>query len=237
MAENTPPQPGILYVVATPIGNLEDITLRAIRILGEADFILAEDTRTTRALLSHHAIHRPLVSLHAHNESRRARQVLEWLGEGRRLALVSEAGTPGVSDPGATIVSAVLDAGLPVSPVPGASALTAAVSVSGFPTLPIVFGGFFPRKPGHQRRICERMRRDSGTYVFFESPYRVKDTLDALSAQTPDATVCLIREATKVHETILQGRPADLAARLSEGEPRGEFVLILHRPRRPARPE
>jgi 16S rRNA (cytidine1402-2'-O)-methyltransferase len=237
LADKTPAQPGTLYVVATPIGTLEHITLRAIRILAEADVILAEDTRTTRGLLTHHAIRSPLVSLHGHNENRRAKQVLEWLREGRRLALVSEAGTPGVSDPGAAIVSAVLDAGLPVSPVPGSSALTAAVSVSGFATLPVVFGGFFPRKPGHQRRVCDRMRRDTGTYVFFESPYRVKSTLEALSTHTPDMAVCLVREATKIHETIVRGRPADLAARLTESEPRGEFVLLLHHPRRPARPE
>ncbi|MBI2061745.1 MAG: 16S rRNA (cytidine(1402)-2'-O)-methyltransferase [Nitrospirae bacterium] len=222
------PGPGALYVVGTPIGNLEDITLRAIRILNESDMILAEDTRVTRILLDRHGIRKPMVSLHAHNEAARIDEVLDWLDAGRKLALVTDAGTPALSDPGAALVRAVRDAGHAVHPIPGPSAITAALSIAGLPVPPATFLGFFPRKRVDRRRILDHLNTRGGTYVFFEAPHRIAKTLRALVAEAPRLHVVLAREMTKIHESLYEGTPAEIQAGLQPDEIRGEMVLILH---------
>lgn len=221
----------MLFVVATPIGNLEDITLRALRVLNESDTLLAEDTRVTRILLDRHGIRKPMISLHAHNEVARLDQVLDWLEAGRKLALVTDAGTPALSDPGAALVRAVRDAGHTVTPIPGPSAITAALSVSGLSVPPASFLGFFPRKRVDRRKILDHLAARGGTYVFFEAPHRIAKTLRALVAEAPTLEVSLAREMTKIHETFYEGVPAEVQAQLQPDEIRGEMVLILHAPK------
>lgn len=226
-----------LFIVSTPIGNLDDITLRAIAVLRDVDFILAEDTRVSRTLLAHHDIRKPVVSLHGHNEASRVATVLQWLREERRVALICDAGTPAISDPGAHLVRSVAESGYTVSPVPGPSSLTAALAVSGFPATPSHFHGFFPRRPGEQRRLLDRIAGEYGTYLFFESPYRIRRTLQALCETLPEVRACLVREATKRHETIYRGIPADLLAQLVDDEVRGEMVLVIYVPKRSKKPK
>lgn len=218
---------GTLHVVATPIGNLEDVTLRALRVLREADRVLAEDTRRTRILLDHFGIPKTPTSLHAHNEAARLEQVLAALDEGRSVALVSDAGTPLVSDPGARLVAAVAAAGHRIDAVPGASALLAALCVSGLDTQRVLFLGFLPRKRGEQTRLLERQQGRTETLVLFESPHRVATTLAVLAEVLGDRPACLARELTKRHEEVWRDGLATLAAR-SAGEPlRGECTIVV----------
>jgi len=221
-------EPG-LYVVATPIGNLGDITLRAVETLRAADVVAAEDTRNTRALLSHLGISARLVALHEHNERRGAVRVVEWLREGKRVALVTDAGTPGVSDPGAEVVAAVREAGLRVIPVPGASALTAALSASGLAFEGCVFAGFLPAKGAARREKLEALAAASWAIVLFEAPHRVADTLSDLHAALGDRDVVIAREITKKFESIERVPLATAAAWVQENadRTRGEFVLVL----------
>ncbi len=217
---------GVLHLVATPIGNLEDVTLRALRILGEADLLLAEDTRRTRILLDRHGVDARPVSLHAHNEAARAERVLAVLGGGGSVALVSDAGTPLVSDPGARLVAAAVEAGHDVVPVPGASALLAALTASSLPAAPFTFVGFLPRRKGPRDALLAALARRPDTLVFFESPRRVSATLRALAAALGDRRACVARELTKVHEEVARGTLAGLAARFAEAA-RGEFTLVV----------
>lgn len=217
---------GTLYVIATPIGNLEDVTLRALRILGEVDCILAEDTRRTRVLLDHHGIPGRPRSLHAHNEARRSEEVLERLERGEAVALVSDAGTPLVSDPGERLVAAVTEAGHPVVPVPGASAILAALVASGLPTVPFAFVGFLPRKAGERRARLESLAERKETLVFFESPRRLAATLTELEDALGQRRACVARELTKLHEETRRGSLGELAAALGEGV-RGEVTLVV----------
>jgi 16S rRNA (cytidine1402-2'-O)-methyltransferase len=230
-------EPG-LYVVATPIGNLGDITLRAIDTLKAADIVAAEDTRNTRPLLTHFGIPARLVALHQHNEKRGAARVVEWIREGKRVALVSDAGTPGVSDPGAEVVAAVREAGLPVVPVPGASALTAALSASGLAFEGCVFGGFLPAKGGARRGKLAALAAGPWAIVLFEAPHRVADTLEDLHEALGDRDVVVAREITKRFETIARMPLAGAAAwvRADADRTRGEFVLVVEgrEPRSPA---
>jgi len=217
---------GRLYLVATPIGNLEDVTLRALRVLGEVEWVLAEDTRRTRILLEHHAVRAQLKSLHAHNEASRVNAVLESLERGQEVALVSDAGTPLLSDPGQRLVAAAVEAGHEVSSVPGASAPLAALGVAGLPADAFSFAGFLPRKAGaRQRRIAE-LRDRAETLVFFESPRRVGDTLALLAEELGDRPACLARELTKLHEEVVRGTLRELAERF-EAPPRGEITLVV----------
>ncbi|MDJ0866424.1 MAG: 16S rRNA (cytidine(1402)-2'-O)-methyltransferase [Myxococcota bacterium] len=217
---------GTLHLVATPIGNLEDVTLRALRVLGEADVVLAEDTRRTRILLERHGVDARARSLNAHNEARRIPEVLAALAAERSVALVSDAGTPLVSDPGERLVAAALDAGHTVVSVPGASAVLAALAASGFRTVPFAFLGFPPRKPGPRRRLFEPWRERPETLVLFESPHRAAATLrDAAEALGP-RRACVARELTKLHEEMARGTLPELAARF-EGGTRGELTLVI----------
>jgi 16S rRNA (cytidine1402-2'-O)-methyltransferase len=218
-----------LYVVATPIGNLGDITSRAVETLRAADIVAAEDTRNTRALLSHLGISARLVALHEHNERRGAARVVEWLREGKRVALVSDAGTPGVSDPGAEVVAAVREAGLRVIPVPGASALTAALSASGLVFEGCVFAGFLPAKGAARREKLEALASGPWAIVLFEAPHRVAETLADLHAALGDRDVVIAREITKRFESIERVPLAGAAAWVQEDPDRmrGEFVLAI----------
>ncbi len=219
---------GTLYVVATPIGNLEDATRRAVRVLGEVDWIACEDTRHTRKLLTHFGIRRPeVISCFAGNEAQRATQLAARLARGDSGALVTDAGTPGISDPGGRVVRAALLAGARVIPVPGPSALTAALSVSGFPTDRFRFLGFLPARAGARAEALDEAASSPEPVVIFESPRRAADTLAALAARAPDRPCAVFREITKVHEDALRGTLEEAAGRVSrEGSP-GEFVIVL----------
>lgn len=217
---------GTLHLVATPIGNLEDVTLRALRVLREADRIYAEDTRRTRVLLDRHAIGARPRSLHEHNEQTRIAEVLTALGEGQRVALVSDAGTPLVSDPGARLVAAAIEAGHVVVPVPGASAPLAALVASGLPSTHFSFFGFLPRKAGERDRLLVRLRDRAETFVFFESPQRLAATLRALAAVLGDRRASVARELTKVHEEHARGTLLALAERFADGT-RGEVTIVV----------
>ena len=221
-------EPG-LYVVATPIGNLGDITLRAIETLKSADVVAAEDTRNTRALLTHLGISARLVALHEHNERKGASQVVGWIREGKSVALVSDAGTPGVSDPGAFVVAAVREAGLRVVPVPGASALTAALSASGMSYEGCVFAGFLPAKGAARREKLAALAAGPWAIVLFEAPHRVAQTLADLHESLGDRDVVVAREITKRFETIARVPLATAAAWVAENpdRTRGEFVLVV----------
>ncbi len=216
----------MLYIVATPIGNLEDITLRAIRVLGEAELVLAEDTRRTRVLLDRHGIDARPASLHAHNEASRIDRVLSTLEAGGDVALVSDAGTPLISDPGERLVAAVARAGFDVSPVPGASAVSSALSVSGLAAAPYSFVGFLPRRKGECERLLLTLRDRSDTLVFFESPRRVAATLARLSDVLGNRKACAARELTKRHEQIARGSLEELSEKFTDGA-RGEFTLVV----------
>jgi 16S rRNA (cytidine1402-2'-O)-methyltransferase len=217
---------GSLFLVATPIGNLEDVTLRALRVLREAPLVLAEDTRRTRILLDRHGIAARPVSLHAHNEVARCREVLAALAAGQDVALVSDAGTPLVSDPGERLVAAVIGAGHRVVPVPGASAVLAALAASGLPPLPFVFVGFPPRRGGARKALLASYRGRPETLVLFESPHRTADTLRALAEALGERRACVARELTKLHEELARGTLSELAERYRDGA-RGEVTIVV----------
>src|ERR1700752_3239841 len=203
-----------LYLVATPIGNLEDITLRALRILKEADQIACEDTRHTLKLLQHYNIQKPLVSYHEHNELTRAPELVVSMEQGAQIALVSDAGVPLVSDPGYRLVTLCLRHHIPVIPIPGPSALLAALSASGLPNEEFLFAGFLPARSGERRRALERLRIEDRTIIFYEAPHRVAESVaDALEI-LGDRPACLAREVTKVHEEFRRARLSDLLASL-----------------------
>lgn len=216
-----------LYIVATPIGHLEDVTFRALRVLREADWLLAEDTRRTRILLDHFEIAQRATSLHEHNEASRIPAILEALEEGKSVALVSDAGTPLVSDPGSRLVAAVSAAGYRVEAVPGASALLAAWTVSGIEAPQVLFLGFLPRKAGARREVLEAQRHRKEAFVLFESPRRVAKTLAEIDALLGARTACLARELTKKHEEVLRGTAGELAEALEANPPRGECTLVI----------
>ncbi len=218
-----------LYLVATPIGNLEDITLRAIRVLRECDVIAAEDTRHTGGLLKHLGLHKPMISYHAHNEARRTQEIVERLGRGEKVALVTDAGSPGISDPGERVVRAALAAGFKVEAVPGACALVAALTASGLPTDEFHFIGFLPHKSGQRRNELERLKSITGTLVLYESPFRVEKLLGELVEVMPERTVVLARELTKKFEEFLRGRPAELLEQAKSRSLKGEFVVMIAR--------
>lgn len=225
--EPNPLQPGTLYLVATPIGNMEDITLRALRVLRECDVVAAEDTRRTGQLLKYHDISNSLVSCHQHNEARRSGELVERLRAGEKVALVSDAGSPGISDPGERVVRAVLAADLRVESVPGACAFVAGLTASGLPTKEFHFVGFLPNKSGQRRRHLEQLTDVPGTWVFYESPYRIDKLLTELADIYPECQVVVAREITKLHEEILRGRPQSLIDGLAGRKLKGEFVVCV----------
>jgi len=220
--------PGILYLVATPIGNLEDITYRAVRLLGEADLIACEDTRQTHKLLERYAIHKPTVSYHEHNEAERTSDLVGRLIGGANVALVSDAGMPLVSDPGYRLVRAAIDAGLTVIPVPGPSASLTALAASGLATDAFHFGGFLPPKAGHRARVLESLADEEATLVFYEAPHRILETLEAIEATLGPRPVVVARELTKIHEEFLRGTAAEVRAQLaSRDSVKGEITLLI----------
>lgn len=223
----TPLVPGKLYLVATPIGNLEDITLRALRTLKECDVIAAEDTRHTGQLLRHYGIRKPLISYFKFNEARRSEEIVARLQRGEKVALVTDAGSPGISDPGERVVRAALAACCPVEAVPGPSALVAALTASGLPTDEFHFVGFLPHKSGQRRKRLETLRHVPGTIALYESPYRIEKLLQELAGIFPDRQVVLARELTKRFEEYLRGKPGELLALTSQRTLKGEFVVLI----------
>ena len=237
MNQNLPPlTASTLYLVATPIGNLEDITLRAIRTLRECDIIAAEDTRHTGQLLKHLGIERPQISYFQFNEARRSEEILNRLARGEKVALVTDAGSPGISDPGERVVQAARAAGFRVESVPGPCALVAALTASGMPTKEFHFAGFLPHKSGQRRNRLQALNQLPGTLVLYESPYRVTKLLEELRDICPTREVVLGRELTKKFEEYLRGSPADLLAHWEKRAIRGEFVVIVGEVK-PANPE
>jgi 16S rRNA (cytidine1402-2'-O)-methyltransferase len=213
-----------LYVVGTPIGNLEDVTLRALRVLSEVDLIAAEDTRVSRKLLTRHGIHTPLTSYHDHNRTKKLPSLLSALETGD-VALVSDAGAPGISDPGAELVSAAAEAGHRVVPVPGPSAVTSALSVSGLPADRFVGLGFLPRRRADRLRLLKPLASETRTVVAFETPHRLRSALEDVQAALGDRRITACREMTKLHEEVFRGTVSDALAHFEA--PRGEFTLVI----------
>jgi 16S rRNA (cytidine1402-2'-O)-methyltransferase len=225
-AENLTPG---LYLVATPIGNLEDITLRAIRVLKQADLIACEDTRQTQKLLNHYGIDTPTISYHEHNEAARAAELVEKLARGSRIAVVSDAGMPGISDPGFRLVSMAVERGLPVIPIPGPAAFLSAVVASGLPSEAFSFRGFLSPKSAARRRELEQARNSTQTEIFYEAPHRILAALeDVLAVLGPQRRIVVARELTKIHEEFLRGTTAEVLDIVkSRGEMKGEIVLMI----------
>jgi 16S rRNA (cytidine1402-2'-O)-methyltransferase len=219
---------GVLYLVATPIGNLEDITLRALRVLREADLVACEDTRQTRKLLDHYGIHKPTVSYHEHNEALRSAELLEKLRSGTSVALVSDAGTPLISDPGYRLVIKAIESGIPVEPIPGASAILAALTASGLATDTFHFGGFLPARSAQRRKLLAKLKDEPATLVFYEAPHRILGALDDIAAVLGSRPVVLARELTKIHEEFLRGTAESLRRELtSRPALKGEMTLLI----------
>ncbi|GAC1478320.1 MAG: 16S rRNA (cytidine(1402)-2'-O)-methyltransferase [Candidatus Dormibacteria bacterium] len=216
----------VLYVVSTPIGNLDDITLRALHVLEAAPLIAAEDTRHTIKLLTHFGLRRPLISLHAKNEQRQLQTILGRLSE-HDVALVSDAGTPALSDPGVRLVSAAVLKGIQVIPIPGPSAVLAALVTSGLPTNQFTFLGFLPRKKGELGRLLLDVGQAKRTFVFFESPHRICKTLDIMASTLGPRSLVVAREITKVYEEFLRGTPATLLEHFTNVPPRGELTVVV----------
>jgi 16S rRNA (cytidine1402-2'-O)-methyltransferase len=222
-----PLTPATLYLVATPIGNLEDITLRALRVLHECDVVAAEDTRRTGQLLKYFEISKPLLSYFQFNEAKRSEEIIERLRRGEKIALVTDAGSPGISDPGERVVRAAIAAGFRVEAIPGACALVAGITASGLPTDEFHFVGFLPHKSGQRKNKLESLRTVEGTLVFYESPYRIEKMLGELNAIFPECEVVLARELTKKFEEFLRGKPAELLAIAQKRKLKGEFVVLV----------
>jgi 16S rRNA (cytidine1402-2'-O)-methyltransferase len=222
---------GKLYLVATPIGNLEDITLRALRVLREeVDLIACEDTRQTQKLLHHFEIRKPLIAYHEHNETSRSMEIVERLQRDESVALVTDAGTPLVSDPGYRVVAAAVEAGITVIPIPGASAVLAALAASGLPTNEFRFAGFLPPKQLARRKALEDLSAETGTLVLYESPHRILDTLADIQAVMGVRPVVLARELTKLHEEFLRGSAGEIREQLeARGSVKGEITLVIGR--------
>lgn len=218
--------PGTLYIVSTPIGNLEDISFRAVNILSNVDLIAAEDTRKTTILLRHYNIRTPLTSYYSYNEERRAPELVSKLKTGRSIALVSEAGTPGISDPAYRVIRAALDEGINVVPIPGAAAFLSALIVSGLPIDRFVFDGFLPVKKG-RRTMLEQLRNEPCTVVLYEAPHRLLRTLKDLHEYFGDREITVARELTKKFEEVVRGRISSMLKHFTTKPPRGEFVIMI----------
>ena len=227
MAEHAIARPA-LYLVATPIGNLEDITLRALRVLKQVDLIACEDTRQTQKLLNHYGIEKPTVSYHEHNEMTRAAELVVGAEEGRAIALVSDAGMPGISDPGFRLITLAIRHHIPVIPIPGPAAFVAALVASGLPTDSFRFSGFLPAKSGQRRRLLEEIRESPRTQVFYEAPHRLQETLqDIVEVLGPERHVVVAREVTKIHEEFLRGRADEILEKIAGRDVKGEITLLI----------
>jgi 16S rRNA (cytidine1402-2'-O)-methyltransferase len=219
--------PSTLYLVATPIGNLEDITLRALRVLKECDVVAAEDTRHSGQLLKHFGLSKPLLSYFQFNEAKRSEEIIGRLERGEKVALITDAGSPGISDPGERVVKAAIAAGFRVEAVPGACALVAGLTASGLPTAEFHFIGFLPHKSGQRRNKLESLKAFDGTLVLYESPYRIEKLLGELNEVFPEREVVLARELTKKFEEFLRGKPAALLEVTKQRSLKGEFVVMI----------
>jgi 16S rRNA (cytidine1402-2'-O)-methyltransferase len=218
-------RPG-LYIVSTPIGNLEDVTLRAVKVLASVDLIAAEDTRTTKVLLGRYNISKPMLSYFSHNERRRAGEIIDRLRSGSAVAIVSDAGTPGISDPAYAVISKAIEEEIPIIPIPGPAAVMAALVVSGLPTDRFVFEGFLPHKKGRMTRL-KQLSAEQRTIVLYESPHRIIKTLGELLEQMGDRDVAVARELTKKFEEVQRGKLSEVLARMSKRQARGEYVIVL----------
>ena len=218
---------GCLYLVATPIGNLEDITVRALRILGEADLIACEDTRQTAKLLRHYNIDKKTISYHEHNEMTRAAELVIGLEEGAKVALVTDAGTPGISDPGHHLISLCLRHHIPIVPIPGPSAVIAALTASGLPTEEFLFVGFLPSRSGERRKALEALAAEPRTIVLYESPHRLAEMLGEAVEMLGRRPAVIARELTKIHEEFLRGDLAELLVKVQQKPPRGEITILI----------
>ncbi|HEY5296838.1 MAG TPA: 16S rRNA (cytidine(1402)-2'-O)-methyltransferase [Verrucomicrobiae bacterium] len=225
--EAPPLKSSTLYLVATPIGNLEDITLRALRVLRECDLIAAEDTRRSGQLLKHFGISKPLLSYFQFNEARRSEEIIGRLRRGEKVALITDAGSPGISDPGERVVKAAIAAGFGVESVPGACALITALTASGLPTDEFHFIGFLPHKSGQRKNKLASLKVIKGTLIFYESPYRIEKILGELNEIFPERKVALARELTKKFEEFLRGSPAELLEIAAKRSLKGEFVVLV----------
>ncbi|HEX2979118.1 MAG TPA: 16S rRNA (cytidine(1402)-2'-O)-methyltransferase [Anaerolineaceae bacterium] len=217
----------MLYLVATPIGNLKDITLRALEVLGEVDFVASEDTRKTGMLLKHFEIRKPQIAFHEYNEQKATARIIDLLEEGKSVALVTDAGTPSVSDPGFTLVRSAIEHDLPVTAIPGPAALVLALTVSGLPVHSFTFRGFPPRKPNARRRFFAVDGESPHTLIFYESPYRLKAFLEDALAVYGDRPACIANDLTKMFETIQRGTLSELIELTTQGEPRGEYTVVI----------
>ncbi len=218
---------GTLYIVATPLGNLKDITLRALEVLKASDLIAAEDTRRTQKLLSAYDLHSPLISYNENNKFRKMGSLIERLRQGQQISLVSDGGTPGVSDPGKELVGEARRAGIAVIPIPGPSALICALSASGLSGESFVFLGFLPRRKSRRKKILQEMKEQKRTLIFYEAPHRIRDLLEEIEAVLGDREAVLARELTKIYEEILSGTVSGLIRQLADREPKGEYCLLL----------
>ena len=220
---------GTLYLVATPIGNLEDMSFRAINVLKSVDVIACEDTRHSAKLLHHFEIDKKLVSYHAHNEKERSDEIVRWLVDGKSVAVISDAGTPAINDPGHVLVKAAVAAGIPVVPIPGASAFINAVIASGLPTDSIFFGGFLPARKNERRKRLEVLSLIPATLVFYETPHRITAAVDDCLDILGDRNAAVVRELTKLHEEIIRGNLTSIKTHFFSANPRGEYVLVIDR--------
>ena len=221
------PEKGTLYIVSTPIGNMEDITLRALRILKEVDLIAAEDTRLTGLLLKHFGIQAPLTSYFEGNELKKKEFILAKLKEGKKVALVSDAGTPGVSDPGFRLIQLAIENQLPIVPIPGSSAVITALSVSGLPTDAFLFKGFLPHKSKKRRDLLKELENVRETIIFYESPHRISETLSDILEILGDREIVLTRELTKVYEEIIRGKVSEILNQVGDRTLKGEITLVI----------
>jgi 16S rRNA (cytidine1402-2'-O)-methyltransferase len=220
--------PGQLFIVPTPIGNLEDITLRGLRVLKEVDLIAAEDTRHTQRLLNHYGIRTSLTSYHEHNEREKAQTLVDRIKNGANIALVSDAGTPAIADPGFRLVAAAIAAGVQIVPLPGAAALATVLSASGLPTDRFLFEGFLPAKKTARKAKLQALREQTATLIFYEAPHRLLDTLNDIRQLLGDRELVVAREVSKVHEEFLRGAVSGIIGRLADREVKGEITLVVH---------
>lgn len=219
---------GTLYVVATPIGNLKDMTFRAVETLKGADIIAAEDTRHTKILTAHYGITVPLTSYFEHNRITKGDYLMKMLKEGKNVALVSDAGTPGISDPGAHIIAEAIRNGINVAGIPGPTAMVLGLILSGFPTDKFIFEGFLPNKSSARKKKLSELKEEKRTVVFYESPHRISKTLYDILEVLGDIRICVMRELTKKFEEILRGKTSEIAARFEKSGPKGEFLIVLN---------
>jgi 16S rRNA (cytidine1402-2'-O)-methyltransferase len=218
---------GTLYIVSTPIGNLEDITLRALRVLREVDVIAAEDTRHSLKLLGHYGISKTLISYWGEKEKVKAEETIGRLAAGESVALISDAGTPGISDPGGVLIRRAIEEGIAVVPVPGPSALVAALSVSGFPTTGFMFPGFLPPRQSQRKKVLEGLRLEKRTIVFYEAPHRLLETLSDMADLFPERKAVVVKEITKLHEEAIRGTISEILAGMEEMKIAGEYVIVV----------